>query len=87
MTIPLPHASEPLLPESSQMSHRWYEFMSRLTRAVNGPLPLAAVRVEQLPSDPSDGWIAYASDAGGGGVPVYSRDGVWRRFDTNAEVS
>jgi hypothetical protein len=87
MTIPLPHASEPLLPESGQMSQRWYDFMSRLARAVNGPIPLASVTVAKLPSDPPDGWIAYASDAGGGGVPVYSRGGVWRRFDTNAEVS
>lgn len=85
--IPLPSASETAIDGAGRMSARWYEFMSRLTRAVNGPLPLRALRVADLPSNPTDGWIAYCSDAGAGGVPVYSRGGVWRRFDTNAAVS
>lgn len=34
-----------------------------------------------------DGKLVYCVDAAGGGVMVYSRAGLWRRFDTNAIVT
>ena len=86
MTVSLPHQDEPVAADKP-MARRWFETMDRLFRAVNGPLPARALALADLPTNPPDGWLAYCTDAGGGGVPVYARGGVWRRFDTNGVVT
>lgn len=48
---------------------------------------LQPVNVAKLPTPPGDGLQAFALDALGGPVPVYSLGGVWLRFDTNEEVT
>lgn len=74
-----------------------YDRISWITTSDSQPMPIAVSRVDlrsytvaTLPSlVTSCGSIAYCSDASGGGVPVYTRPGdvVWRRFDTNAQVT
>lgn len=84
--IPIPRHDEVLV-GSEPMQRRWWEYLFRINTALNGPLPLRSFTVAALPADPNDGLLAFVSDAGGGAVPVYSRGGLWRRFDNNAEVS
>lgn len=48
---------------------------------------LFPVEVGQLPPPDRDGLQAFARIAGGGGFPVYSSGGVWRRFATDEVVS
>lgn len=86
MTVPLPNAGEPAA-GSVALGRGWYEWAARITRALNGPLQLRSYTVATLPTPATDGLITYASDAGGGGVPVYSRSGLWLRFDDNTEVA
>ena len=86
MSIPLPRAEEPIA-ESGRLARRWFDFMDRLTRAVNGPFPMRPYALSELPQNPADGFHCFVTNAAGGAVPVYSRGGVWRRFDDNSEVS
>lgn len=87
MSLQIPNASEPAVEPGGGLGRRWYEFLDRVVKATNGPFELRAYTVARLPTPPADGFILFVSDAGGGAVPVYSRGGVWRRFDDNAEVT
>lgn len=87
MTVPLPSPGELVAGPSGVVSERIFAWMARVTRAINGPFELRSYTVATLPTPDADGFIAFVSDAGGGAVPVYFRGGVWRRFDTNAQVT
>lgn len=83
--LAIPRADEPL--GQGKLSTNWYSFLERLTRRVNGPLPLKSLTVAQLPSAPGDGLVVFVSDASGGAVPAYSEGGQWLRFADNTVVS
>jgi hypothetical protein len=87
MSVQLPSPGEQVAGPAGVLSQRLYEWMARITRAVNGPFELRSYTVATLPSPTVDGLVAFVSDAGGGAVPVYSRDGTWRRFNDNTEVT
>ena len=87
MSVQIPNADEPAAEKSGVLGRRWYEYLDRVAKAVNGPFELCAYTVARLPTPAADGFILFVSDAAGGAVPVYSRGGVWRRFDDNAEVT
>ena len=63
-------------------------------RATGGVFGLPAYTVATLPSAATAGQMAYASNGrvgiemggAGTGCPVYSKGGIWLRFDTNTQV-
>lgn len=83
--IPRPNANEPT--GDRTIGDGWFRFLDLVARAINGPFPLRVYTVAQLPANPNDGSMLFVSDAGGGGVPVYSRGGIWLRFSDDLEVS
>ena len=42
MSLPLPNANEPAVGEQA-FGQRWYDFLARVARAVNGPFELRAL--------------------------------------------
>ncbi len=80
-------------------SNEIFYVTNALTRVANalslgGAVTLASFTVATLPSAAVAGQVAYASNgrvgvelaAAGTGCPVFSKAGVWMRFDTNTQV-
>jgi hypothetical protein len=85
--LTLPNAGEPALGANGTISPRLYEWMAKVTAALNGPFQMRPFAIASLPASPEDGWHCFVTDAGGGAVPVYSRGGQWLRYDDNTEVT
>ena len=65
----------------------WAQALIAELERFKGISALTPVEIGKLPPPDADGLSAFARDATGGGVPVYSRGGVWRRYDNNEVVS
>ena len=69
----------------------WVDWAKALTPIVKSssavkPVKLLPYGYDRLPNPSEDGMVVFVVDEASGKIPVYSADGVWKRFSTNEAI-